>query len=229
MTNPEQDLYTYYNWQFLRRSLEYRKTYDEYAHLLDVDEPASRGMLFHLVKRWGMSSFIDWRIEKPDFPPNLYFDPIAFLGLHNYEALTSSLNPIGNFIELQPGDQKKERFLLIAVDLERVRAKDYDNFWGEVKLQKARLESNRCKDNIQRVTSDPKHLDVILATYDEKEKNPKANSYEIAEALFDLYSSYDSTPSQHSIKVEENLERANQLIAQAPNILFDFSSKKRRI
>lgn len=53
MHRNEYDPYTYYNWQFLRRSPEYRRTYDEYAKLLREDEPKADSMLFDLHSRWG--------------------------------------------------------------------------------------------------------------------------------------------------------------------------------
>ncbi len=224
MQNPDEDLYTYYNWQFLRLNPDYRAEYNQYVHLLDVDEPKAQAMLLHLIKRWGMSSYVDWRVERPELLPNLFFEPLSCFGLFSYEDLTSPKNPIGNFVQLRPGDEQKNRFLMVTLDLERLRSKDYTEFWAEVSQIQNEYEL-KAKGNIQRVTSNPKHLNVLLATYDEHLKNPKATNYEIAQKLIALYAEQNLTPSEHTKKVEENLERIRELIALAPNILFDFSEK----
>ena len=222
MQRIDEDLYTYYNWQFLRRNPVYRAEYDQYILLLKTDESKADGMVFNLVKTWGMSSYLDWRIEKPEFLPNLFFEPISNFGLFSYEHLTASKNPIDNFVQLRPGDEQKDRFLLVALDLEKFRSKDYTEFLKDVSKIQNEYEL-KAKGEIQRVTSKPEHLDVLLATYDEQQKNPKSSSYEIAQKLISLYAEQNLTPSQHTQKVEGNLARAQGLIAIAPNILFDFS------
>jgi len=217
-----EDPFTYYNWQLLRRNPMYRTEYDQYATLLQVDEAKAQAMLLNLVHDWGMSSYTDWRIEDPEML-NLFFEPITNFGLRNYEELSGNTNPIENFIGLKPSDRKRPRFLLMALDLERLRSKDYENFLKVVKEIHAKHEL-KIKDEVERVRSNPKHLDVMLATYDEQQKSPSATTYEIAQALIDLYGDKPANPSQHTRKVEENLVRAKKFIQLAPNILFDFSS-----
>lgn len=224
MRRKTEDLYTYYNWQFLRRNSEYRSEYDRYASLLKTKEHEALQMIPSLINRWGMSGYVDWRLEEPDFL-NLFFEPVVNFGLRNYDELIAAQNPIDDFVTLRPGDRKKPRFLLMALDLERLRSKDYENFWKVAKEIQAEYEL-KTKEDVERITSNPAHLDVILATYDEHEKNPTAKSYEIADTLIALYAEPNANPSQHSRKVEENLVRAKKLIQAAPNILFDFSAVK---
>lgn len=222
MNGKTEDPYTFYNWQFLRRNLDYRAEYDLYSQLLQTDEQKAQEMLIPFLKRWGMSSYLDWRDENPKFLPNLFFTPVTIFDLYSYDELTSEANPIDNFINLRPGDQKNPRFLLMALDLERIRSKDYDLFWPVIKDAQTRYVQKK-SDGIERVNSSPEHLDLLLATYDEHVNNPTANTYQIAQTLIHLYAEPDSNPSQHSRRVEENLIRAKKLISLAPNILFDFS------
>lgn len=218
------DLYTYYNWQFLRRNSKYQTEYDQYANLLETDEPKAEAMLINLVNDWGMSSYVDWRLEEPELL-NLFFEPITNFGLRSYDQLIDKTSPINDFIGLKPADRKRPRFLLMALDLERLRSKDYEIFLKIVKEIQAEHEL-KVKDDVERIRSNQKHLDVMLATYDEQQKNPSATSYEIAQTLIDLYANKGANPSQHTRKVEENLGRAKKLIQAAPNILFDFSVVK---
>ncbi|MBK8202595.1 MAG: hypothetical protein IPK68_09875 [Bdellovibrionales bacterium] len=202
MHRNEYDPYTYYNWQFLRRSPEYRRAYDEYAKFIQDDEPKAESMLFDLHSRWGMSTFADWNLELPPLLPDLFFDPVTCLGLFNYNELTSSKNPIEDLTELRPGNLENKRFMLVALDLERLRSKDYKSFHAVVSRVQA---ANELKDPItaKRFTANSQHLDVVLATYDEYEKNPKANSYELATKLLPLYATAENPkPNQHTQKVE---------------------------
>lgn len=229
-----EDPFTYYNWQFLRRNQNYRDEFDRYAALLNADESKADEMLINLIKKWGMSTYVDWRDDVPDFLPNLFFDPLAYLGRFSYEELTSPQNPIDNIVELRPGDQQKKRFILMALDLENIRSKDYNNFWKTV-LEIQQKNDLKTKDKtIERVVSRRKNLDRLLATYDEYVSVPSVTSYQIAQKLFDLYRDKESntssdTPSQHTKAVEDNIARAKELIALAPNIPFDFSGDNKSI
>ena len=217
--------YDYYNWQFLRRNIKYREEYDTYASLLVTDKEKAEVMFFGLHSNWGLSSYLDWREELPEHPFQLFFEPITNYGLMSYNELTNTENPpTFDLINIRAGNKLRQRFVLAAFDLEQLRKHQYEDFYKNV------IQFLQKRDNLldvkERITSDVKRLDIVLATYDTYALDKTASHHAIAAKLKDIYlTGQNSNPSEHSQTVKNNIKLALELIEMAPNIPFVFDDE----
>lgn len=211
----------YYNWQFLRRNLDYQKDYDQG----DVDPYV-----------WGLKKFCDYRVS--DLPEDfeVVSNSIEIFGTHTKDELLNnskifldcSFFSIKNFLHKLT---RKKKYLVMVIDLEKYKTaggnpeqiiqsqiKKQINEDGELKSP-----TKINKKTIQ-PTRDDQQIERIIKVYDEMEKGKTAYQI-IRDHIGWFYDKMDQ--EEYSIETYTSLpandyKRAKQFIRLAPFIKFNF-------
>lgn len=211
----------YFNWQFLRRNLNYQKDYDQG----NIDPYT-----------WGLREFCDYKIT--DLPENLEIIPnsIEVFGTHTKDDLLGeakifkncSFFSIKNFFHQLT---RKKRYLVLVVDLEAyktARGNPDSIILSQIKKQineeGNHVSPTKINNELIQAPTDPYHVERMIKVYDEMESGKSA--YKIIKDHIEWYYK-ERKGTEYSIESFTSLpkndhKQTEKFIRLAPFIRFNF-------